>query len=148
MSKFRYQHQGSCRCGGVSLAFHCNTALQDFVARACQCEFCRPSGALYLSAVEGELCVSTTKSYYLYSHRFGSNTADFVHCAGCNTPVFVRSTLDGRDYAVVNAQALENYPAAAQTQDVDYDGEELVDRLARRARTWIPQLTIEYSGTK
>ena len=146
MSEFNYQHIGSCRCGVASLSFNCDTALQDFVARACQCAFCRPSGALYLSAQVGELQVRTRKPYYLYSHRFATNSADFVHCAACNMPLFVRCTIEDRSYAVVNAWTLQHFKPSPDVLEVDYDDEELSERLARRARTWIPQLTIDFNA--
>ena len=79
---------------------------------------------------------------YVYSHSFGTNTADFMHCAVCNNLVYVTSEIDGRDYALVVAEALYESAQLALPGAVDYDGEVVSERLQRRAQRWIAHLDV------
>jgi DNA-binding CsgD family transcriptional regulator len=79
-------------------------------------------------------------SRYLYAHRFGTSTADFMHCAVCNCQVFVRCEIEGQVYALVSAPTLLEFSRLQGFVPVDYDGENLPERLRRRARYWIPEL--------
>ena len=142
MSEHPFQHRGGCECGAVSFVYHCSQPLTDLVARACQCEFCLPRGASYLSEADARLQVQFRNGRYIYAHSFGTNTADFMHCAVCNTLVYVKSEIDGRDYALVVATALLEYELLDSQGPVDYAGEELTDRLQRRAEHWISHLEV------
>ena len=126
----------------MSFAYHCRAPLEVRAARACQCEVCLPRGASYLSEPDSRLQVRLRDSRYVYAHSFGTNTADFMHCAICNTLVYVKSEIDGHDYALVVASALLEYEQLASLGPVDYEGEEVADRLQRRAEHWIKQLEI------
>ncbi len=142
MSDYQYQHSGGCACGAVSYQLHCNLALADLAPRACQCEFCRPRGARYISVPDGCLEVRVQDRRFLYAHAFGTFTADFMHCARCNDLVYVSCEIEGRALALAVQQSLhgEVFAAAAPA---DYDDESLDERLARRADNWIPELVVQ-----
>ena len=142
MTEHRYSHEGSCRCGSLRIHFHCDSALEALRARSCQCEFCLPRGASYVSDTTGRLEVRVRDRRLLYAHVFGTGTADFMHCARCNHLVFVRSRIDGRNYALVVVQALNAGAELAGTGPVDYHCESLPQRLSRRAASWIPDLEV------
>lgn len=142
VSEYDYHHGGGCRCGLVRYTFHCNLPADALEARACQCLFCRPRGAIYLGASDGKLEVEVSDKRYLYAHVFATGTADFMHCARCNQLVYVVSIIDGQRYALVERESLEFATAPGTAVPMDFDGESLEQRLARRARTWIPELEV------
>lgn len=146
MSQFDFHHEGGCDCGAVRFVYHCRHALADLTARRCQCEFCLPRQAAYLGEAATELDIHLRDIRYLYAHRFGTGTADFMHCAVCNTEVYVCSDIDSQRYALVSARALDGYGELQQFVDTDFDGEQLTQRLQRRAERWIPSLCLQTSS--
>lgn len=145
MSEYSYQHSGGCACGAVTIRLHCNRSAAELEPRACQCSFCRPRSASYVGDADARLEVRVRDKRYLYAHVFGTGTADFMHCGRCNHAVYVTSRVEGREYALVCFQALDPGAVSGAMRSVDFDDESLEERLARRARTWIPELeVVEY----
>lgn len=142
MDDSHYSYKGSCRCGAVSLVYRCTREPGEQAARACQCEFCAPRAAIYLSDPASLLEVTVRDRRWLYAHRFGTATADFMHCARCNTLAYVQSEIDGKLYALVSAEILDGFEGPGCVETVSYDGESLEQRLQRRAQRWIPELSI------
>jgi hypothetical protein len=142
VTEYRYRHEGGCRCGALRFDYLCDLPLEALTARACQCHFCLPRGASYLSAPSGRLEVRLRDRRFLYAHVFGTGTAEFMHCALCNHLVFVRSEVEGNTYGLVVAGALGDPPGAEAPLAVNYQDESLAERLARRAAHWIPKLEI------
>ena len=142
MSNYQYQHDGGCDCGAVQFVYHCRQPLAEISPRACQCLYCLPHAASYLSDTHAVLEVRVRDLRVLYAHRFATNTADFMHCAICNTPVFVRSEIDSKIYALVCAPALREFQQLQAGVAMDYDDEDLAGRLQRRSQRWIPELHI------
>jgi hypothetical protein len=143
MADFPHEHEGACECGAVQFTYRCRQSLEDISARACQCLYCEPRAATYLSDADAALQVRLRDSRYVYAHRFGTSTADFMHCAVCNVQVFVRCEIEGHTYALVSAPALREFSRLKVFVPMDYDGENLPERLLRRARLWIPELRIQ-----
>ncbi len=141
MTDYRYQHQGGCRCGAISYVWHCNHSLAELSPRACQCEFCQPRGAQYLSAPDSRLEVHMRDSRFVYAHAFGTYTADFMHCGRCNDLVYVSCEHDDRLLALVVQQSLREQ-VEVSPGECDFDNESLDDRLARRAASWICELVL------
>lgn len=142
MSEPVYEYHGSCECGAVSMSYCSPVPLQEQAARACQCQFCAPRNAAYLSHTRASLKVSVRDRRWLYVHRFATASADFFHCARCNTQIFVLSEVEGHTYALVSAERLEDFAVMGAITAVDYGSEVLAERLARRAQSWIPELHI------
>jgi hypothetical protein len=142
MNDYPHCHSGACDCGAVRFKFFCSRELASLVARECQCEYCQPRRASYVSDTQGMLRVEVRDTRYLYSHCFGTRSADFVHCARCNALVYVKSLIEGREYALVVANRLSDFPALTQARAVDFDAESLQVRLQRRAESWIPVLEV------
>ena len=142
MSSYQYQHTGACGCGAVTFTYHVSQPLEALQARACQCDYCAPKAATYLSDPDSELEVTVRDSRHLYAHRFGTSTADFIHCAFCNEQVYVQCEVEGRYYALVSAPALTGFDRLAGFNPVDYEGEALAERLQRRSERWIPVLRV------
>ncbi|MFQ5544445.1 MAG: hypothetical protein ACE5FE_00575, partial [Acidiferrobacterales bacterium] len=65
-------------------------------------------------------------------------------CASCGVVPFVTSKIQGKTYAVVNVNTFEDVnPEDLVSSVTDFDGESIDGRLQRRARNWIPQVTIK-----
>lgn len=76
-------------------------------------------------------------------YRFGTKTADFYVCARCEAVPFVTSTIEGTLYAVVNVNTFEGADRALPVESsTNFDGEGTGERLDRRKRNWIPDVTI------
>jgi len=141
---------GGCHCGNISFVFQ--RPEDDILetggdaripARACGCSFCTRHGASYTSHPEGRLDAEIRDLSLVSRYRFGTRTAEFFVCKRCGVVPFVTSTIDGALYAVINVNTTE--PASGisfETSIADFDGEEVDDRLARRARSWIPDVRI------
>jgi hypothetical protein len=142
MSNRQYCHPGGCDCGAIQIEYHCSQSLAELAARACQCSFCVPQATSYLSEPDALLRIRLKDSRYLYAHCFGTRTADFMHCVICNALVFVKSTIDEHEYALVVARTLREAPMASPAALVDYDTETLAQRLQRRAQRWIYTLEV------
>ena len=142
MTEYTHSYRGGCQCGAVRMVYRCHDALSAQVARSCQCEFCLPRSASYLSDAKGELEVQVKDPRYLYAHRFGTNTADFIHCVVCNTEVYVTSDIDGRRYGLVRSAALDDCEAPCECDEISHGGESLGQRLLRRAQSWIPDVRL------
>ena len=146
MTELNYCHAGACGCGAVRFEYHSHPPLGELEPRACQCEYCLPGNQRYLSEPEGLLRVSMRDQRWVYAHRFGTRTADFMHCARCNELVYVRCEIEGQHYALVVVNALESADQLLDPQPVDYDGEALAGRLDRRSSRWIGRLEVVEEG--
>ena len=84
--------------------------------------------------------MTSTDPAQVHLYRFGTRTADFHVCTNCGTVPIVTCELDGKRYAVVNANTFENVPRAEfQIAATDFEGETTEDRLSRRRRNWMPE---------
>ena len=137
MVDYPYEYSGGCECGSVSFSYRCSTPIDEWGVRACQCEYCVPKNARYISDATASLQVTVHDRRVLYAHSFGTRTADFMHCALCNSLVYVVSEIDEHSYALVVADALEQRGALGSATPFDYDDEQLGARLDRRAERWI-----------
>lgn len=80
-------------------------------------------------------------------YQFGTRTATFHICKRCAVVPVVTSDIGGRTYAVVSVNALENVPAAMlEKTSASFDVEGEGERLARRARNWIPDVRYAEGG--
>jgi hypothetical protein len=62
---------------------------------------------------------------------------------------FAVSNIDGRDYAVVNVFTFDDSEAMEfEVSSTDFDGETIEERLTRRARNWIPAVSISISSRR
>ncbi len=60
-------------------------------------------------------------------------------CRRCGVYVAAVATIDGKSYASLNCNVLEDRAAFVQPpQPVDYARENFVERMARRRRAWTP----------
>ena len=136
-------YAGGCHCGRFRIEFTTERAPAEFTPRADGCGFCRRHNAAAIADAEGALVVRAPAGAP-EPYRFGLNITDFHVCDRCG--VWVAATwadADGRTYGVVNVPALDDRAAfAAQAVEVDFDGEDVAAREARRRRTWTPAAVV------
>lgn len=133
---------GSCHCGNLSYSIRWPDGVA-IPARVDSCTFCKAHGAAWTSHRDAELIAAIRSPSLVRKYRFGTRTADFYICMQCGVAPWVTSEIDNRLYAVVNVNTFSNFdPAMLVRTPANFDGEEVGDRLARRARNWISSVTI------
>ena len=135
--------EGACHCGAIETVLEVEegTALSP---RHCGCSFCRKHGCLYVSAPSGCLTITLAEPDCVGRYAFGHRTATFLICGRCGVVAAALSEIDGRLYAVFNANLLSP-PLAIEKQTVpiaDYEAEDVPERLGRRRQRWIGNVTI------
>lgn len=82
-----YQTHGSCICGQTKIIVEISSALDTLIPRACDCDFCTEKGINYLSDPVGKAEIRTCQP--LKKLKQGSNQAEFLCCANCDSVVAV-----------------------------------------------------------
>ena len=130
--------EGGCHCGNIRLTLAGVPDAALIAVRECGCSFCRKHGGLWTSVPGARLRVRLAQPGEVARYAFGTRTADFHVCRLCGVVPLVTSRIDGRLYAVVSVRALEGIPPERlAARAVDFEGEALAERLARRQRHWI-----------
>lgn len=136
--------RGGCHCANIRFELAGFAPDAAIPARACTCSFCQKHGGVWTSHPQGRLRVVIAERAEHSIYRFGTGTADFHVCRRCGAVPVVTSEIDGRLFGVVSVRALEDVaPERLQHTQVSFEGEATGDRLARRARGWIPDVRIE-----
>lgn len=140
--------EGRCHCGNIEFTFSSSGPGSRIAVRACGCVFCRKHGGVYTSDPKGRLGIRIADDGRVTRYRFGTKTADFHVCATCGVVPVVTSMIEGTCYAVVSVNSFEGVdPEQLDRSESDFEGEGTDFRLARRQRTWIPDVTIEVGGS-
>ena len=134
--------RGSCHCGNVSFELTWEPDPTELPARACGCTFCTKHGGVWTSNPKGALRVKVDEPSVVSKYAFGTRTALFHICGRCGVVPVVTSEIDGHLYAVVNVNAFSNVePSLLRRSAASFDGEGVDDRLARRKRNWIADVS-------
>jgi hypothetical protein len=130
---------GSCHCGNLSIELETAKAPEELPVRACQCSFCLRHHALSTSDPAGQARLTIREPEETSRYQFGMRAAEFLICRRCGVYVgaFMR---DGEQaWAVLNILALDDRARfTAAPQPMDYEGETLEGRIARRKQRWTP----------
>lgn len=133
---------GSCHCGNITFTLDWSPDPTEIPARACTCTFCTKHGGVWTSYPAGSLKVAVRDAQQVSRYAFGTETADFHICKQCGVTPLVTSLIDEKLYAVVNVNTFENVDASLlHRASSTVDGENTHDRLARRKRNWIADVT-------
>lgn len=133
---------GSCHCGNIRFTLSWAPDPAEIPARACTCTFCSKHGGVWTSYPAGSLQVKVENAARVSRYAFDTETADFHVCAQCGVVPLVTSSIDGHLYAVVNVNTFENVDASLlQRSSSTVDGENAADRLSRRKRNWIADVS-------
>ena len=135
--------EGACHCRNIRYTFDWPGSDTEIPVRACSCAFCLKHGATYTSHAEARLEVDVGDDRAVSHYHFGHETADFFVCARCGAVPFAMSEIDGVPHAVVNVNTFEGVdPAILVRRVTDFEGETTAERLARRQRSWTPNVTV------
>ena len=138
---------GKCHCGNIAFELVWEGDPPEIPARACGCSFCVKHGGVWTSSPEARLAVAVRDAALVSKYAFGTRTATFHVCSRCGAVPLVTSEIASHLYAVVNVNAFENVdPSWLRRAVADFEGEDVVSRLARRKRNWIADVRIS-NGT-
>jgi hypothetical protein len=142
------EYRGSCHCGAISVVLSLSRPVAGLRVRACQCSFCRPRGTRTVADAAGSVLISAASPGQLLRYRFGLKTADYLLCATCGSYIGAVQEEPERLISVINVGGLD-VPAfrGIVADPVSYDGEAVVERLARRRTYWMPA-TIEFGAAQ
>jgi hypothetical protein len=133
---------GSCHCRNISFRLAWEPQPTEIQARACTCSFCVKHGGVWTSNPNGKLEVTVQDASAVSKYMFGTRTALFHICSRCGAVPVVTCEIDSKTYAVVSVNAFDNVEAALlKRASASFEGESEADRLARRVRNWIPQVS-------
>ena len=141
--------RGRCHCGNIAFALAWEPDPEQIPARACSCTFCIKHGGVWTSNPLGALEVTVHDPSAVSTYGFGTRTAEFHVCKRCGVVPVVTSRIDGRLYAVVSVNAFEGVePSLVHRTPASFDGEGTDDRLARRKRNWIADVTFHEAALR
>lgn len=133
---------GSCHCGNIAFTLDWQPQPTEIPARACTCSFCTIHGGVWTACPAGSLRITCRDRERVSPYEFGTKTAQFHVCAVCGGVPVVTSSIDQRVYAVVNVNTFQNVPPEMlRRAPVSFDNEAESERLARRKRNWIGDVT-------
>ena len=136
---------GHCHCGAIRVTLEPHIAAADLPLRACQCSFCRTRGALTTSDPQGHLFIEAAPGA-INRYQFGLKITDFLLCAECGTYVAAVSEIEGATLGVVNVLGTSLAGFEGRAPDpMNYDGEDVGQRLDRRQGRWMPTVVVETS---
>jgi hypothetical protein len=136
--------QASCHCGNIRVAFDWPGAWPAIPVRACGCGLCTRHGARWTSHPDGAFRLEIGDPALTTCYRFGSKSADFHVCARCGAIPIVTSLIEGRRYAVLNANTFDVERSQFVETATNFEGETLSERLARRQGNWMPEAGQEW----
>ncbi len=139
--------EGGCHCGNIRFRFETGQPPENLPVRRCTCMFCAKHGALYTSDPAGRLDVSIRDPQAVSVYHFGSRTAEPQVCRQCGVVPVILARIEEHVYAVVNLATAEGLTIQLERiQNVNFEHQTAEVRSARRARTWIAQVSVTSHG--
>ncbi len=149
MTTNTHRFEGGCHCGNLTYVFEATATLETLGLRADQCSFCRAHGARNTSDPKGAMRISVRDSDALVRYRFGLRIADFLVCARCGVYIGALMGDGGQSWFTVNVNSFRRPPADDfPVAPVDYDGEDIPARIARRKAKWTPVAEFRFGDSQ
>ena len=134
---------GQCHCGAVRVMMEASTTPDKLQVRACQCGFCRRHGGLTVSDPDGYLSIEASAGA-IRRYRFGQMQSDYLFCNGCGAYVGAITETDIGTIGIVNVRGVDMADFQGREPDpMNYEGENVEERLTRRKARWTPAEFIE-----
>ena len=136
-------YEGACHCGSVVAWFETAKPAEDIQVRADGCGFCTRHGAKSVTDPDGWLEFRAAPGS-LRRYQFAHRAADFLICGECGVYLGAVATIGERTVGVLNVvgAGIEVF-ADREADPVDYEGETLEQRTARRSQRWTPAAVVE-----
>lgn len=129
---------GGCRCGNFKVTLTLSKPSAEFVARECGCSFCVSRKGRHVSDPAGAVAITIADEALWNKHRFGTGTCDFMICTKCDGYMGAVGDTPAGLKAVISVWCLDTPDVFTKTAPSDFEGEDVENRLARRARNWTP----------
>lgn len=135
----QHRFTGGCHCGNLRYVFEATSELEALGLRADMCSFCRAHGAHTTSDPSGIIRITVRDESQLNRYHFALKTADFLICRNCGVYIGALMEDDGKMWFTVNANSFDQKPSLDfPVVPHNYDGEDVVTRVARRKKRWTP----------
>ncbi len=131
-------YRGDCDCGVVSLEITLPKPIDTYTPRACDCSYCTPRGAAYLSDASGTVCLCVPNESNLRKERQGSETATMLLCSACNCLLGAVCEIGGRLLGAVNVRVLERQTEIPPAQSVHLSEFDADTKVQRWSDLWMP----------
>ncbi|MEM1113615.1 MAG: aldehyde-activating protein [Pseudomonadota bacterium] len=136
--------QGACSCGTVEIAFTHARPHAEYSPRACDCDYCEPRGAQWLSDPQGQLEVLSAAA--MREETQGSGQARFHVCPHCGDLVAVSYDTGEGLLGAVNARVLKAYEELSEAQSASPKRLDAQQKTERWSALWTPT-RIRYRST-
>lgn len=136
------QASGGCHCGNIRYVVELPVAIADISARHCSCSYCTRHGAIYGAHPDAHLVVTIRDQQATTRYQFASKTTDFLICTHCGIPTLVLDEIEGKIYALLKLNTLDEPPAYPDAPRMSMEGEDESARRYRRPQTWIGEVRI------
>ena len=98
-------YSSTCSCGSIKVNAFFPLSIEEYQARACDCNFCTSLGLAYLSDVNGTISFSPKSE--MNQLKQGSEQATFWQCRTCEQVVAVTNTKDRETRGAVSKAIFE-----------------------------------------
>jgi len=142
-----HRFEGGCHCGNLTYVFEATAGLDALGLRADQCSFCRAHRARTTSDPNGTMRIIVREPAALSLYRFGLRITDFLVCARCGLYIGAMMTEGDKAWFTVNTNTFRDPPPNRfPVAPVDYSGEDVAARTARRRQKWTPVVHFKVGG--
>ncbi len=128
--------RGACHCGNIHFELDTATAIEDIVARACDCGFCRMHATKNWSDPRGQARLEVKNSAKLNRYQFGLKAIDFYICTDCGAYAGAILADDDGTWATLNLRLTDLTDIAVGA--AHYAEQSGPEKVARRKRVWTP----------
>lgn len=133
---------GGCHCGSIRFEFRRCDPGTPIAVRACGCTLCQKHAAVWTSDPKGSFTLSVEDPQLINRYRFGTKTAEFHICQTCGVVPITIWPAESKRYAVLNVHTFDDVDKKRFIErKTNFDGETTEERLARRKRSWTPEIT-------
>ncbi len=138
MTPMTISYRGDCSCGAVSVDINLPKPINAYTPRACDCSYCTPRGAAYLSDPTGMVRVHAPGKPGLRKERQGSETATMLLCATCNSLLGAVCEIEGHLLGAINVRNLERHIEIPMAQSVHLSELDADTKVQRWSDLWMP----------
>lgn len=143
----RHQYGGGCHCLAIEVELSTVKPARELTTKLCLCTFCRKHGARAFSDPSARAVLFVREPNHLQRYRFGLNAADVALCRRCGVYVAMVLQAEGIAWATINVQALQQQAMFTTAPvSVDFDAEEIYERIQRRKAEWTPTELVGWPG--
>ncbi len=131
-------YRGKCRCGTVTLDVTLSNPINTYTPRACDCSYCTPHDAAYLSDPAGAVELRIPSQNSLRREHQGSETATMLLCDACGSLLGAVCEIEGSLKGAINSRVLECQIDISPAQSVHLSDLDRTTKVKRWSDLWMP----------